>query len=343
MRIDASVGSEGLLTWRFTSLDPATRELTEDPLAGFLPPNVRRCSGNPDVICSPVCANDPERRCTEDDKNPSPCPGGGECQGWPDGLPCGEEGECIGNGEGEGSVVFTIMPKPGLPTGTEIRNSASIIFDTNEPIVTPEWLNTLDNTKPESSVVPLVPEQEIARFEVSWAGEDDGAGIRDYTIFFATNDDLYEEWLVNTTETSAVFTATRAGTYAFYSVARDLTGNVESPPLGQDSTDIVPDATTTVVGGTQRPGDCNQDGILDISDAICVFGVLFLGQPTVFPCGDGSSIDEGNRILLDWQPDGAVDISDGIGILQHLFSGAPGHALGGDCVPMGTCAKACTS
>ncbi len=31
--------SSGLLTWTFTSLDPETGELPEDPLAGFLPPN----------------------------------------------------------------------------------------------------------------------------------------------------------------------------------------------------------------------------------------------------------------------------------------------------------------
>jgi len=29
----------GIVTWSFTSIDPATGELTEDPLAGFLPPN----------------------------------------------------------------------------------------------------------------------------------------------------------------------------------------------------------------------------------------------------------------------------------------------------------------
>ncbi|MFN0018520.1 MAG: RHS repeat-associated core domain-containing protein [Pirellulaceae bacterium] len=32
--------STGLATWKFTSLDPATGDLTEDALAGFLPPNV---------------------------------------------------------------------------------------------------------------------------------------------------------------------------------------------------------------------------------------------------------------------------------------------------------------
>jgi len=54
--------------------------------------------------------------------------------------------------EGEGSVVFAIMPKPNLPTGTVIRNRATITFDTNAPIETGEWINTIDNSKPESRV-----------------------------------------------------------------------------------------------------------------------------------------------------------------------------------------------
>ena len=29
----------GVLTWTFTSIDPVTKQLVEDPLAGFLPPD----------------------------------------------------------------------------------------------------------------------------------------------------------------------------------------------------------------------------------------------------------------------------------------------------------------
>jgi hypothetical protein len=39
----------GLLTWRFASIDPATGKLTEDPDAGFLPPNVRPPEGEGSV------------------------------------------------------------------------------------------------------------------------------------------------------------------------------------------------------------------------------------------------------------------------------------------------------
>lgn len=39
VRIDAGLDKTGVLTWSFTSIDPATLQLTTDPLAGFLPPN----------------------------------------------------------------------------------------------------------------------------------------------------------------------------------------------------------------------------------------------------------------------------------------------------------------
>ncbi|MHA2620993.1 MAG: DUF7619 domain-containing protein [bacterium JZ-2024 1] len=45
--------------------------------------------------------------------------------------------------EGEGFVRFTVKPRPGLPPGTEIRNKASIVFDFNPPIETPEVVHIL--------------------------------------------------------------------------------------------------------------------------------------------------------------------------------------------------------
>ncbi len=76
---------------------------------------------------------------------------------------------------------------------------------------------------------------------------------------------------------------------------------------------------------THIPGDCNQDGRLDISDAICVLGVLFLGVPERLPCGDGTAADSGNIELLDWHGDGRVDITDPIGTLRFLTLAGPAH------------------
>ncbi len=96
-------------------------------------------------------------------------------------------------------------------------------------------------------------------------------------------------------------------------------------------------------GGRQIPGDCNQDGAVDISDALCIFGFLFLGSPGSLPCGDGSGAHPGNVALIDWQPDGAIDLSDGVAMLQFLFSGGPRHPLAvpgretSACVPIRGC------
>lgn len=51
IRINAGLDkATGLVTWRFTSLDPATKLPTSDPLAGFLPPNVTPPQGDGSVL-----------------------------------------------------------------------------------------------------------------------------------------------------------------------------------------------------------------------------------------------------------------------------------------------------
>jgi hypothetical protein len=187
-RLDAATG---LVTWRYTSLDPATGQPPADPLEGFLPPNV-----------TPP--------------------------------------------EGQGRVFFTLRPKAGLPTDTAIRNTARIVFDANPPIATQEWVNTLDNAKPGSQVLALPPTQHTGRFEIRWSSADVRSGVLDHTIFSSEDGGPFAPFLRNTTATSALFTGRSGHSYAFYSVARDRTGNVEDAPT-------VPDATTRVVVDTGAP------------------------------------------------------------------------------------------
>ena len=85
--------------------------------------------------------------------------------------------------EGDGAVVFTVKAKPGQPTGAEIRNKARIVFDTNTPIDTNEYLNTIDNSLPVSHVMPLAAVQSSIIFNVSWTVTDTGSGIQSYDVF----------------------------------------------------------------------------------------------------------------------------------------------------------------
>jgi|GEM_PF-1335893 len=177
----------GILTWKFTSIDPITGLPTTDPLAGFLPPNL----------------------------NPP---------------------------DGEGSVFFAVSPKTGLATGTVVRNQASIIFDDNEAIVTPTWTNAIDNANPTSRVLPLSATQDSTSFAVNFTGSDFGSGIDNFTVFVSQDGKPYTVWLSDVSVTHGTFTGQVGSTYSFYSIARDLTGNLENSKS-------IAEATTQVVTG----------------------------------------------------------------------------------------------
>ncbi len=71
-------------------------------------------------------------------------------------------------------------------------------------------------------------------------------------------------------------------------------------------------ATTVTAGDLFRRGDVNSDGVLDISDAVAIFGFLFLGADTP-ACLDAADAND----------DGSNDLSDGVAILNFLFQGGP--------------------
>jgi hypothetical protein len=99
--------------------------------------------------------------------------------------------------------------------------------------------------------------------------------------------------------------------------------------------------------GGQIPSDCNQDGNLDLSDAVCLFGFLFLGNPTRLSCDDGLARDPGNIALFDANGDAQIDLSDGVHVLSFLFGGCssqcPPPVLGTRCVRIVGCPMRCSS
>jgi uncharacterized repeat protein (TIGR01451 family) len=187
--------STGLVAWRLTSLDPATLQLTNDPAAGFLPPN----------------ANPPQ---------------------------------------GEGSVTFTVMPEGGLATGTMIQNQALVVFDTNAPIPTLTWLNTIDRDPPVTHVMPLPVTQTSATFPVQWTGSDAGSGIGAFTILVSDNGGPFAIWLDSVPDSSAMYPGEVGHSYAFLSLGTDLVGNVE--PLK-----TMAEAATQIVSAPACASDVN--------------------------------------------------------------------------------------
>jgi hypothetical protein len=173
----------------------------------------------------------------------------------PDGINVGFLPVDDAAGDGEGYFTYSVQPKAGLPTGTAIKEQASIVFDTNAAISTPTALNTLDVGPPTSTVTAL-PATEGSSFTVSWSGQDDagGSGIAFYNIYVSDNGGAVTPFLTGTTQTSATFSGVAGHTYAFYSVATDNVGNVQPTPTAAQATTLVPFASTTTLASDHAQG-----------------------------------------------------------------------------------------
>ena len=135
---------------------------------------------------------------------------------------------------GEGSTSFAVDLLAGVSTGQEYRNKATIVFDLEAPIVTPEWFNTIDAAPPSSQVAPL-PSTSCSAVPVAWSGTDAHSGVSSYDIYVSENGGALELWRAHDHGTSAVFVGAPGNTYGFASVARDAVGNEEALPAGADA------------------------------------------------------------------------------------------------------------
>ncbi len=145
--------------------------------------------------------------------------------------------------EGDGFVTYTIRPKSDVVSGDRIDAVASIVFDVNEPIITPPIFNTFDTAPGTSSVSTLPTVVDTTDFLVSWSGQDDagGSGIASYDIYVSVDDKPFVLWLSDTTETSALYPGQEQTKYAFYSIATDNLGFVEEKaPLVEAETVVLP-------------------------------------------------------------------------------------------------------
>lgn len=172
-------------------------------------------------------------------------------------------------------MSFTVLPKSGLATGTQICNQAHVVFDTNPPIDTPTWCNTIDASKPVSHVAALPAQQSATSFQVQWSGTDEGSGILDYTVYVSEDGATAQPWSQDTTATSATFTGQTGKSYAFFSIARDQVGNVQEMPSSPDTTTRL-GASPPGTAGSGKSG-CSVPGTGSEGLAFLVLVAWFLG------------------------------------------------------------------
>lgn len=142
--------------------------------------------------------------------------------------------------EGEGFISYTVRPKAGLTTGVVVTAKATVIFDAGlsdeSSLDTPLFTNTIDAGVPAGTAA--VAKFVAPKFTVTWGGSDDvgGSGIGHYEVFVSDNGGPFTPFLLDTTQTSAIFTGIAGHTYSFYVFAIDNAGNTQPVPTTAQAT-----------------------------------------------------------------------------------------------------------
>lgn len=194
------------------------------------------------------------------------------------------------DGNGIGDVSFNINMKQGLPEGTIVPNRASIIFDINEPIITPTWTNIIDATAPISRAADIEHSSDSTAV-LSIEATDELSGMWRYDVYVQYGSGTWflaaENVPADTTATVKIYEGIDHG---FYVVATDSAGNVEQKePMRELSYNL-----TSVV-----KGDVNGDGRISIVDITMVTNAVLKKEDENF-----------NAEAADMNLDGRVSIVD---------------------------------
>ena len=190
-----------------------------------------------------------------------------------------------------------------LDDGTQISNRASIVFDTNEAILTPVWTNTIDAVCPEGRVTEAVLANDSTA-TIRCVGSDERSGVWKYEVYVQYGSgELWEkagECPADSAEIS--FRVYDGMDYGFCALAVDSAGNVEVKEMAREAS-----------LGTYLNGDANADGTVDIEDVVNAMR-YFLGKTDVIYLK-----------AADITGDGQIDIEDVVGI-GRIFLTQPSTA-----------------
>ena len=211
-----------------------------------------------------------------------------------------------------GGIDFTFPSGPDLPPGgfvVVVENAAAFVerYGTDGIRGAGQYRGKLGNSSDELILEGALGEPIHAfAYADAWYPSTDGAGKS--LVVVDANADL-GAW------------STQAGWKAS-AVDLGTPGFPDAPPNGS------------------VPSDSNRDGTVDISDALSLLQILFLGGQDL-PC-DGDVGSDGNRGILDANGDAGVNVTDAIYLLAGLFQGGPPPSLGWECVEIVGCEGQCS-
>jgi len=203
------------------------------------------------------------------------------------------------DGNGIGEVAYNINLKPGIEDGAEINNRASIVFDSNDAIMTPTWTNIMDAVAPTSSITSLVMQNDSI-FDLSFSGEDNRSGVWKYTLYVQAG--LNAPWWEVATDIAPDSIYTYKGfdsiDYGFCVLATDSAGNVEKKEM-----------VAEVRKYALLLGDANADGEVNVIDLNSTVNYIMERPSARF-----------NAVAADVNKSGKVNVADLNGIVNIIMS-----------------------
>jgi hypothetical protein len=139
--------------------------------------------------------------------------------------------------EGEVIFKFSINVANNVPSGTNITNEASIIFDGNKPIITNTWWNIVDSVAPTTTATLKANFFKPTELTLIFIGSDgSGSGIIAYHIYMLKENGKYELYLINTENNSIIINGEIGNKYSFRVFAQDAVGNYEQVIISNEGT-----------------------------------------------------------------------------------------------------------
>lgn len=196
---------------------------------------------------------------------------------------------------GIGEVLYDISLKGKFPDGTQIKNQASIIFDTNAPIETPVWTNVIDAVAPAGHAVSA-KQKDFETATLTVEGTDERSGVWAYDVYVQYG--TKAEWLKVAEKVSPREDGTidikvyESINHGFYVCAIDSAGNVEvKEPFSEARLDL-----SNVISG-----DANGDGKVSVSDMTTIISALKGDAPEDFDANGADANHDGVLSLEDLQ------------------------------------------
>ncbi len=128
---------------------------------------------------------------------------------------------------GEGYVNFTLQPNAADHTGDSAKATASIIFDTEDPIATNTWVNMVDAVAPISHLTASNSTNDSITLKFSGNDDSNGSGLKEYAVYSSDNNSPYTLYQSSLKDSVFNFPKTPGDVYQFFSVSKDNVDNLE--------------------------------------------------------------------------------------------------------------------